>query len=75
MERLGRSARTPLFILGPLHISETNRARKLKFGTLVTLTSAGALYKNLSDRWRLVRPAAHNFYFGIHSICLKLIKL
>jgi len=25
----------PLFILGPPHISETNRARKLKFDTLV----------------------------------------
>jgi len=25
----------PLFILGPPHIYETNRARQLKFGTLV----------------------------------------
>ena len=25
----------PIFILGPLHISETNGARKLKFSTLV----------------------------------------
>jgi len=51
MGRLGRSAMmryinrhslsiylsisTPLFVLGPLHISETIRSRKLKFGTLV----------------------------------------
>jgi len=27
----------PLFILGPPHISKTNRARKLKFGTLVAI--------------------------------------
>jgi len=27
----------PRFILGPLHISETNRARNLKFGTLVSI--------------------------------------
>jgi len=36
MERLGRSA-PPLFILGPLHMSETIRAKKLKFGTLVII--------------------------------------
>jgi len=29
-----RSA-APLFILGPLYISETDRARKLEFGVLV----------------------------------------
>jgi len=34
---LGLSINAPLFILGPLPISETNRARKLKFGTLVVV--------------------------------------
>ena len=53
MGRLGRSAMmryinqhylsvclsisTPFFILGPLHISETIRTRKLKYGTLVDI--------------------------------------
>jgi len=27
----------PVFILGPLHISVTNEARNLKFGTLVAI--------------------------------------
>jgi len=31
------SISTPLFILGHLHISETIRARELKFGTLVDI--------------------------------------
>ena len=36
----------PLFILGPPHISETNRARKLKFGTLASICRyCGYLYK------------------------------
>jgi len=44
MGRLGRSAfSTPLFILGPLHIFETNRAGKLKLGTLVDIYECRAI--------------------------------
>jgi len=39
----------PLFILGPPHISETDRARKLKFGTLV------GIYRCYSYMLKLVR--------------------
>jgi len=55
----------PLFILGPPHISETNRARTLKFGTLVFAGTMAAC-KNLSARGRLRRSAAPSFYFGTH---------
>jgi len=35
MGRLGRSAAPQFLCLDPFHISETNEARKLKFGVLV----------------------------------------
>ena len=43
--RLGNQE-LPLFILGPHHISETNGARKLTFGTLVDICRYyGYMYK------------------------------
>ena len=45
---------SPTFILGPLFISEANRARKLKFVLLVGIFSGTrAPYKNLSASGRL----------------------
>ena len=47
----------------PLHISETNKARKLKFGTLVGIYEYyRAVYKNLSARWCLGRSTAPYFF-------------
>ena len=51
----------------PPHISETNRAKKLKFSTLVGIVGSMATCKNLSVRWRL-RSAALSFYYGTPSI-------
>ena len=73
--RLGRSA-APTFILGPLHISITNGARKLKFGTLVGIYAyTSPRYKNLSARGRLGKSGAGTFYFGTSLISPKLIEL
>ena len=61
-----------------LFISETNRARKLKFGTLVGIYAyydTSAVYKNLSASGRLVKSGAPTFYFGTPLISLKLIDL
>jgi len=47
------------------HISETNRARKLKFGTLAqAFAGTMATYKNLSAMGRLGRSAAPIFILG-----------
>ena len=69
-----------IFILGPLHISKTNRARKSKFSTVVdTGTNGRALYKNLSAKWRLARSAMISSIFYVCDvivveICLYKVK-
>ena len=58
----------------PLHISVTNEARKLKFGTLV-FTRTSARYKNLSARVRLEKSGAPTFFILEPLIFPKPIKL
>jgi len=63
---------TQFLFWDPLHISVTNEARKLKFGTLVGIS---VLYKNLSARGRMGKSGAPTLYFGIPFMSPKLIEL
>jgi len=62
----------------PPNVSETNRARKLKFGTPVgayAFTRTSVRYENLSARGRLGKSGAPTFYFETPLISPKLIEL
>ena len=56
-----RNQQFPLFTSEPPRISETNRARKLKFGTLADICRYYGYIKNLSARGRLGRSATPTF--------------
>ena len=59
-----------------LHISVTNGARNLKFGTLVGIYAYNPPgIKNLSARGRLGKSGAATFYFRTSLISPKLIEL
>ena len=58
---------SPTFYFGtPLYISETNRARKLKFGMVSCKMCP------IDDRGRLGRSAAPNFYVGTPPYLVEL---
>jgi len=64
----------PTFVLDPLHISETNQARKLKFGKLVG-TCIYRYYVKICLLWGVWGSAAPNFDFETPSISWKIIEL
>jgi len=58
----------PLFILGTPHISETNRARKLKFGMLAGICLYCGVVQKFNRYGESGEISIAHFYFGNPSI-------
>jgi len=68
--RLG-DKQPPLFILRPLLISEANRARKLKFGTLVLGLRVNIF--QLRGVWGSATPTFYFIFLSNFLICISLL--